>query len=341
LETLKLIKKNLPVKTVLGASNVSFGLPNRRVLNQEFLELAKFAGLDAAIFDSAGTRKIQMINDKFQINSKFKFLTNNYALDVLLGLDPQARRFIDWSQGHQEKVISKKIKKQLAENFIKRYSTLKDEKAAAIFLAVLEGDKENIEKLLQDFLQNTRLTSLEINNQILIPALEIVGERFEKKEYFLPQVLMSAETMQKAFGVLEKKLVVQSANSSSKEKEAEKATIVFATVEGDIHDIGKNIAIAVLKNYGYKIIDLGKSVPTEKILEAVQEYNAEFTGLSALMTTTMPRMKEVIELFKKCGLKTKVIIGGAAVTPRYAKEIGADGYAKDAMEAVKVIGRLA
>ena len=167
----------------------------------------------------------------------------------------------------------------------------------------------------------------------LIPAINYVGELFEQKKYFLPQLIASAETMEKAIGRLEPLLEAQ-------RKEGEMAVIILATVKGDIHDIGKNLVALMLKNYGYEVIDLGKDVEAEKIIDTALEKDAAIIGLSALMTTTMMEMKHVVELARERKARAKIIIGGAVVTQSFADEIGADGYSSDAREAVKLVNRL-
>ena len=168
---------------------------------------------------------------------------------------------------------------------------------------------------------------------MLIPAINHVGELFDQQIYFLPQLISSAETMKIAIEYLEPMI-------KREENKEEMATIVVATVEGDIHDIGKNLVVLMLKNYGYNVIDLGKDVPKEVIIEAAKKHNAKSIGLSALMTTTMMRMKDVVELARKEKLPAKIIIGGAVITQSFADEIGADGYSKDAADAVKLVQRL-
>ena len=173
----------------------------------------------------------------------------------------------------------------------------------------------------------------EVINQMLIPAINDVGELFNKKKYFLPQLIASAEAMKLAIEYLEPLL-------ERKEDGGELPTIVVATVEVDIHDIGKNLVVLMLKNYGYHVIDMGKDVPCEDIIAKVKETKADFIGLSALMTTTMMRMQEVVDAVRAEGLPVKVIIGGAVITQSFADEIGADGYSKDAAECVKLVQRL-
>ena len=173
---------------------------------------------------------------------------------------------------------------------------------------------------------------LSVVNEEIIPALDIVGKEYESGKIFLPQLIQSAETTKKAFEIIKESFAL-------KEGE-EKGPVMIATVEGDIHDIGKNLVALMLKNYGYRVIDLGKDVSKERIVEAAEEEGAQFIALSALMTTTMMRMKDVVELVKEKQLNVKVIIGGAVITQSFADEIGADGYSKDAADAVKLVQKL-
>ena len=192
----------------------------------------------------------------------------------------------------------------------------------------MKGNRTKIEELTKQALEKGKQAS-EILNLDLIPAINEVGLLFEKQKYFLPQLIASAETMELAMKVLEPLLV-----KSTGEK---RGTVVIATVKGDIHDIGKNLVALMLRNYGFEVIDLGKDVESENIIQAAKEHHADFIALSALMTTTMTRMKEVVELRNSAGLSAKVIIGGAVTTAQYAEEIGADGYSKDAQSAVKLV----
>ncbi|HOX10093.1 MAG TPA: corrinoid protein, partial [Candidatus Omnitrophota bacterium] len=197
--------------------------------------------------------------------------------------------------------------------------------------AVLYGDKDNISYYVEEALAQG-IGPAEINSDILIPALEIVGEKFGRREYFLPQVILSAESVQRAFGRLKKEI--------KPGEQEDKGTIVIATVEGDIHDIGKNIVISVLENHGYKIYDLGRSVTADVIIKEAVRKKADIIGLSALMTTTMIQMERVVRELKKKGLNFKTIVGGAVVTEAFAKEIGASAYARDAIEAVSIVKSL-
>lgn len=206
-----------------------------------------------------------------------------------------------------------------------------NEAHSAVFTAVLKGNKNHILDEVKHALDTGEKPD-DIINGHLIPAINEVGELFDKQKYFLPQLISSANTMKVAIEYLEPMLA-----RSDKEP---KATLVVATVEGDIHDIGKNLVVLMLKNYGYHVIDLGKDVPADLIVDTAMKENARVIGLSALMTTTMMRMKDVVELVKERGCTAKVVIGGAAITESFAEEIGADGYSKDAAECVKLVDRL-
>jgi 5-methyltetrahydrofolate--homocysteine methyltransferase len=197
--------------------------------------------------------------------------------------------------------------------------------------AIIEGDRENIVALVDEGLQKG-LTPLEISNEALLPGLEEVGRRFEKNHVFLPQVMLSADTMQTAFARLKEEMKGKGFSSLGK--------ILMATVEGDIHDIGKNIVCTLLENHGFEVIDLGKNVPAERIIVEARRHGVDAVGLSALMTTTMSEMRNVIDRLRGEGVKTFTMVGGAVVTQEYADEIRADLYAKDAMEAVSKIKAL-
>jgi 5-methyltetrahydrofolate--homocysteine methyltransferase len=192
---------------------------------------------------------------------------------------------------------------------------------------VLYGNRDLILDLLEEALQ-AGWQAITLNEKILIPALQEVGRRYESKEFFLPQVILAAETMQDAFGRLQELFPAEDKNRRGK--------IILATVKGDVHDIGKNIVSVVLQNYGWEVVDLGKNVEARLIVEKARELRPDFVGLSALMTTTMLEMKTVIHELKGAGIPVKIIVGGAVLTSSFAAEIGADGYGKDAMEAVRI-----
>lgn len=305
LKTMSLIKKcrrSLKLNTILGLSNVSFGLPERQVINSTFYNLCKEAGLTMAI---ANPSMELGINDKD-------------AVKLLLGKDKNAAGYIA------------KYGAQIPGP--KSTGTAKEPAAELIYECVVKGDRENILKHVDAALKAGENPS-DIVDKRLIPAINYVGELFDTKKYFLPQLIQSAEAMKAAFSILEPLLLKQ-------ETAKEETAVVLATVKGDIHDIGKNIVALMLKNYGFRVHDLGKDVDAHAIVRKAKETNASIIGLSALMTTTMVEMRGVIELAKSEGLKCRFMIGGAVVTKAFADEIGADGYARDAYEAVKIAGAL-
>ena len=206
------------------------------------------------------------------------------------------------------------------------------EKVHPVYKAVLDGDKSGITALAKAEVEKGEDPG-EVINAHLIPAINKVGELFEKKVYFLPQLIASANAMETAIAYLEP-LIKRQSDGEAADK------VVIATVEGDVHDIGKNLVGLMLKNHGFNVIDLGKDVPADEIIDTAIKENAKVVGLSALMTTTMVRMKDVVELAKEKGYNGKIIIGGAAVTPEYAESIGADGYSKDAADCVKLVKSL-
>lgn len=277
--------------TILGVSNVSFGLPERQKINATFLELAKQNGLTAAI-----------------INPKMDLTYDKYAENALLGKDENFEQYIEYA--------SKEI--SIKSNIEAETKTLSQ--------SIIKGHKNEAGNITAELLKTK--TTLEIINNEIIPALNIVGENYEKNIIFLPQLLSSAEAAGEAFNIIKK------VNAENNQNSVFKAKFVIATVKGDIHDIGKNIVKMLLENYGYDVIDLGKDVPKEKILEALYESKAKFLGLSALMTTTLCSMKETIELVKEKLPEVKIVVGGAVLTEEYAMQIGADKYSKDAMETV-------
>ena len=307
-ETLYAIRelKKKGFSSSLGVSNVSFGLPERRKINADFFSLALAFGLDLAIINPADDNMFRVAKAKTKRKTTEAEI-KKFLRDALSPAQQIVRRKTQIIAGK-----SKDVKTRLKE-------------------AVLYGDKDNIVSYVEEALSDG-VAPLEINSSILIPALEIVGEKFGKREYFLPQVILSAEAVQRAFGRLKKEIKPEDAE--------DKGTIVIATVEGDIHDIGKNIVISVLANHGYKIHDLGRSVPSDVIIKQAVKNKADIIGLSALMTTTMIQMERVIRELKKQKLNFKTIIGGAVVTEAFAKEIGASAYARDAIEAVNIVKSL-
>ncbi|MCI5597504.1 MAG: homocysteine S-methyltransferase family protein [Lachnospiraceae bacterium] len=302
LETIRYCKEELGLPSMSGLSNISFGLPDRMKINSAFLAMAMERGMTLAIANPSS----QMLMDAM------------YASSLLLHKPGADLDYINH------------CKKQEKEEVTPTPATPK-EKGPQVFEAVVNGDRDGI---LQEVKKELDLGTkpADIIDSKLIPAINKVGDLFDKQIYFLPQLISSAEAMKKAVEYLEPMLSVDSRQ--------ELATIVIATVEGDIHDIGKNLVALMLKNYGYRVIDLGKNVPKEEIIETAMEENAKIIALSALMTTTMMEMKEVIFYKEEMGCEAKVIIGGAVITESFAEEIGADGYSKDAADAVKLVERL-
>ena len=338
LETISYCKNELGLATVSGLSNISFGLPNRAYVNGAFVTMAIQSGLTMAIANPSSEVMMSLA----------------YASDLLLNKEESDIRYIErMAQVAAAKEESEATQAALraagndnAVNFTGKNddnakNSRTSEKSAsknaakngsAVFQCVLKGNKKSIINEAKAELDKGRLPG-DIINEDLIPAINEVGDLFEKKTYFLPQLISSAEAMKTAIEYLEPML-------STDDGDGPKTTIVIATVEGDIHDIGKNLVALMLKNYGFRVIDLGKDVSREIIVQTAIDENADFIALSALMTTTMMRMKDVVELVHEKHLKTKVIIGGAVITQSFADEIGADGYSKDAAEAVKLVQRL-
>lgn len=303
LETLKaldLIRKNFGCHTSLGVSNVSFGLPCRDAVNSAFFALALENGLSAAIMNpnSADMMKIY------------------YAYRVLKGIDENCTDYIGAADSFA--ITATALPTKIEKNTESYGSQLQ--------YAVIKGFHDSAAKLAKELLKT--VPPLDIVNNEIIPALNRVGQGFENKTVYLPQLLMSAEAAQKAFEVIK-------ADMSGTEKQLSKGVFVIATVKGDIHDIGKNIVKLLLENYGFKVVDLGRDVPPEKIVETVIELHAPLAGLSALMTTTVPAMEETVKLLKARAPWCKTVVGGAVLTQEYADKIGADKYAKDAMESVR------
>lgn len=293
--------------TICGLSNISFGLPERMFVNTAFLTMAIERGLTMAIANPSQTM----------------LMNAAYASDMLLCKTNSDIRYIENVKPLDITSTSATPTNNTAEVL---------ESNSIIYNDVIKGNKRNITNHVNDAL-NSGVNPQTIIDEELIPAINRVGKLFEEKKYFLPQLIGSAETMELAISVLSPLILKD--NSSS-----DMPTIVVATVEGDIHDIGKNLVVLMLRNYGFNVIDLGKDVPCEVIIEEAIKNNASIIGLSALMTTTMVKMKEVTEAVRQRQLPVKVIIGGAVITDSYAKEIGADGYSKDAADAVNLVKRL-
>jgi len=298
LKALSLVKEKLNVKTVLGVSNVSFGLPNREILNKTFLAASLFAGLDLPIINPLNKDIMDTI----------------VASKVLWNEDKGAKEYLKYNKNTSKEQTP--IKKDV--------NNIQDD----LFKIILKGIKEEAQIATVKLLENKQ--PLEIVNEYIIPTLDIVGEKYENGHIFLPQLIQSAETVKESFKVIKDKL------SKGTDAEISKGKIVLATVKGDIHDIGKNIVKVLLENYNYEIIDLGKDVSKEKIVEAVIKNNVKLIGLSALMTTTVKNMEETIFELKRTKPDCVVMVGGAVLNEEYANMIKADFYAKDAKESVTI-----
>ena len=318
IETLETIRfcKNNDLATTIGLSNISFGLPNRSYLNSAFLNLAIEAGLTTAIANP----------------SQELLVFGTLATDLLLNKANSAKRYIEYSNQHNvpnssfpQPIIKKEQKKQ---NFHKISNSTYSLEEQSLFDYVLKGQKEKAIQTAQKLLDHS-ISPHNILDSILIPAIDQVGLLFDNGTYFLPQLISGAEAMKSTIDVLKPYLI----NANDKVQKQEE-TIIIATVKGDIHDIGKNLVSLMLTIYGYHVIDLGKDVSKEEIVNQAIQSNAKIIALSALMTTTMLQMKEVIRHAKERNCTAKFMIGGAVITKEYANEIGADGYAKDAASAV-------
>ena len=335
LETVKEIHK-MGGLTSLGISNVSFGLPNREFVTSSFFTMAMTNGLSAAIMNPMQTEMIKAYK----------------CFCLLNGKDENCTNYITWAQNYEEQELNKTKQNEILKEKNNSASTAasaatpnatgkqnennspnqKADKSqmaekSALADAIIHGLKEDAAQITKEMLKT--MDSLEIINKHLIVGLDFVGKKFEEKTMYLPQLLMAAEAAKSAFGEIRDYM------EKSGKKGKSKGRIVIATVKGDIHDIGKNIVKVLLENYDFDVIDLGKDVPPEKIVQTCKEQNIKLAGLSALMTTTVASMEETIKLLRKECPQTKVCVGGAVMTQEYADKIGADFYGKDAMDTVR------
>lgn len=299
LACIRRLTQELQVHTSLGVSNISFGLPKREMITSTFFAMALANGLSAAIMNPASAEMMKVY----------------HCAKALRNQDPNCQAYIAYADTVTTEVKSTAAAPKAGEP-----------QAEGLAGAIVRGLKEEAARYTKELLQTT--APMDVVNGEIIPALDIVGQGFEKKTVYLPQLLMSAEAATASFEVIKQKM-----GSSSQEK---KGTIVIATVKGDIHDIGKNIVKVLLENYGYEVIDLGRDVAPQTILDAVEKYQVRLAGLSALMTTTVPAMEETIQLIHEKAPYCQVVVGGAVLTADYAKQIGADFYGRDAMETVRV-----
>ncbi len=300
LETIRLIARDLRCPTSLGLSNVSFGLPERHLINRTFLAMAIAAGLDAAIMSPYEEELKQALS----------------AASLFAGRDPDCRQFID-------RQTVRTTEAEAGAGAPKRARTTEE----TIFDAIVEGDRDSIEGLVNTALsEESDPFHLFVN--VMTPAIRHLGDLFGARKRFIPHLVAAAETMKRGVAILTP-LLEQSGQIEHK------GTIVMATVKGDIHDIGKSVCAIMLRNFGFEVHDLGRNVPHETILAAAEEHEADIIGLSALMTTTMMQMKVVADAVREGRLPYKVLVGGAVVTPRFATEIGAHGYSKDVGDCVQ------
>lgn len=311
LETIRYCKQNLGLATICGLSNISFGLPERQFVNSTFLAFAIKEGLTMAISNPS---------QDLLVNTAF-------ASDLLMAKESSDIRYIS-------QVSKRPLTVTSGAATVKTQEQTKTAESAhsQVFEDVIKGNQKQIVASVKAALADGKQAK-EILDEMLIPAINKVGIYFEEKKYFLPQLIASAETMKEGIAYIKPML------KDGKEQE-KLGTIVIATVQGDIHDIGKNLVALMLENYGFDVIDLGKDVPNETVIDKAKELDADIIALSALMTTTMMEMKEVVNMARKEHLKAKVIIGGAVITQSFADEIGADGYSTDAQDAVKLVRRL-
>ena len=311
-EALHTCKTELGVRTILGVSNISFGLPCRTYLNTTFLTMAMYAGLDLAIMNPSSEEMMAAV----------------YAYNVLINRDLQSMKYIE---RYANRVPASAALAKAAQAATVAQSGGEAELSgpyAPLMKAVEKGLKGEAAAQTRALLEAKE--PLELVDEALIPALDIVGNKYEKGTLFLPQLLQAASAAQSAFEEIKTAIAKKGAANESKGR------IVIATVKGDVHDIGKNIVKVILENYGFEVIDLGRDVPVETVVNTVREKNVHLVGLSALMTTTLKSMEETIAALHEAKLDCKIMVGGAVLTPEYAKKIGADWYAKDAKRSADI-----
>ena len=296
IKAIKMVKENLGCKTILGVSNISFGIPNRKALNNTYLNLALGAGLDLAIINTEDRTMVESIDAYKVISNMDKGCLDYIEKFKIVSNDNKTKERKNYDNLTLEDVIERGLK----------------EEAKDLTLKILESHDEHF-----------------VLDKVLIPALDVVGTKYDKGELFLPQMIQAAETVKVSLNIIKERLSKNN-NTSSKGK------IIVATVQGDIHDIGKNIVKIMLENYGYEVIDLGKDVPIEEVVKRAKEENIQLIGLSALMTTTVENMKKTIKALKENNINARVFVGGAVVTEEYAQKINADYYSKDAKSAVEI-----
>ena len=313
LKALNRVKTELGLKTVLGVSNISFGLPNRELVNCNFLQMALTNGLDLPI-----------------INPNAALMTGAVrAYKLLANIDKNSAEFI---AAYSESSITASLSSSQSVSGSQGTASASKSEVNDLPSAIASGLKTESARLTEELLKTH--DSMDIVDNMLIPALDKAGAEFEKGKIFLPQLIMAAGASQASFEVIRKHMLQSGGGTVSKGK------VVLATVKGDIHDIGKNIVKVLLENYGFEVMDLGKDVPCEAVLEAAVKHGAKLVGLSALMTTTLGAMEETVKLLHDNNVDCRIVVGGAVLTPEYAEKIGADFYAKDAKETVDIARRV-
>ncbi|MCF2141065.1 MAG: homocysteine S-methyltransferase family protein [Candidatus Lokiarchaeota archaeon] len=325
LEALRILTKKYQIATVLGASNVSYGLPARPLINRTYLAMALQCGLKAPITDPLSTDIMETIA----------------AFRVLANLDLDSKDFIKKYKEYlpvsasvklgqiNQSSQSGKSSRSGKSNQSDQPGESEDESLQGV---ILKGLKSKIAQLTENSLKT--FTPMQVVDTFLIPALDEVGRRYENHEIFLPQLIRSAETVKIAFNLIKERL------KQTENAPISKGTVILATVEGDVHDIGKNIVKILLENYGYRVIDLGKDVPAIKIIDAIKQYRAPLVGLSALMTTTVISMQKIIKEIKSRDFQCQIMVGGAVLNPEFANKIGADFYGQDAKSAVNIAQKI-
>ena len=324
LRAVSMVKERLGVRTVLGVSNVSFGLPQRPVLNATFLAAAFGAGLDLPILNPASPRYRDAVA----------------AWRVLNAQDAESRQFIERYASWQDPYETPRAAESTGGKEVRRATDAAGRSSADdpfdVRALVISGRRGEVPAAVEAALDEAE-DPLDVMNGMLIPALDEVGDRFEAGTFFLPQLMASAEAAKVGFDLVKERLRAQADGQDG--AGAVKGVLCLATVKGDIHDIGKNIVKMLLENYGYRIYDLGRDVAPEEVLRCVREHGVRLVGLSALMTTTVPAMRDTIDLLRREAPETKVFVGGAVLTQEYADQIGADAYAKDAAAAARIAER--
>ncbi len=310
LRAVKMVKEKLGLKTALGVSNISFGLPMRIIVNRTFLAMAMECGLDLPIINPNEEDMMSAI----------------YAFNVLKNVDKNAVRYIE-RYGEAAMEPGRLVRKGGVQSREDGHGDGAAEGDGDIFYCIEKGIKAGTVAAVEELLRSH--DEMELVNDFLIPALDNVGKGFEKGTIFLPQMLQAATAAQAGFDVIKNRL------AESDKESVSLGEVVIATVKGDIHDIGKNIVKVIMENYGYRMIDLGRDVPAERIVETVVERDVRLVGLSALMTTTLKSMEETIAAIKAAAPECRVMVGGAVLTADYAERIGADFYCKDAMKSVE------